>query len=169
MNLINKEYIKIDKLGIFSEILSASDKEDKEKLIFFQKLLHTVMDYKKENKHNTETIYIRISDLKEPEILKISEIPIERQTILNSILYATFNNDTDMIKKLISKTIMKNEVLPNELGDTLDYVLAHSIDMNEYITGENERLIYSDKKNKLEKGYIYNLKENKNYKKLILK
>ena len=42
MNLINKEYIKIDHLDIFEETLKASDEENKEKLIFFQKLLHTL-------------------------------------------------------------------------------------------------------------------------------
>lgn len=168
MNLINKEYIKIDHLDIFEETLKASDEENKEKLIFFQKLLHTITDYKKKNKHHIGIVYIKISELKNPKILNISEIPIERQTILNAILYATFNNDIDMIKRLISKTIMKNEVLPSELEDTiLDYILDHSIDMNEYLTDEKERLIYSDKSNQLEKGYIYRIKEKS--KKLILK
>ena len=65
------------------------------------------------------------------------------------------NNDIDIAIKL-KPYIYKKSVLPTELGDMLDYVLEHNIDICEYLNGENLRIIYNDKLNKFEKGYIYN-------------
>ena len=168
MYLVNEEYIEINEFGIFTEIVRASDKNDFKRVKFFEQLLQIVLNYKKKNKRNIETIYIRISDLKEPEMLKISEIPIERQVILNALLYAAFENDIDMIKEISSLSIGKNELLSNELGNTLNYILCHSIDMNEYLTNEKERIIYNERLKELETGYIYQSKENILSKKKIL-
>jgi len=169
MKQVNYEYIKLNKYLIFLEIVKASDEEDDKKLEFFQKIIRTILTYEKTNREHINEFYIRISDLEKQEYLKIKEITVERQTILNAILFAVFNNDIETLKKLTSIPIHKNEIPQSELGDNLDYILNHSIDLNEYIMGENERIIYSDKKNTLEKGYIYNLQENKSYQRLRLK
>ncbi len=41
------------------------------------------------------------------------------------------------------------------MSELFDYVLEHSIDINELTKEEKEKLIYKEKENKLEKGYVY--------------
>lgn len=154
MELANNQYIKLNKFDIIKEILKATDEEDNSKTIFFQNLLRTVMDYEKKNKLHIECFYIGINELQNQEFFKISEIPITRQTLLNAILIAIFNNDIDIAQKITS-FIIKKELLPSELGDLLDYILNNSIDMKEYIDGEKERFIYNVQENKIEKEYIF--------------
>ena len=127
------------------------------------------MDYNKTNKTHIHEFYIRISDIENYEYFKTKEITIERQTIQNAILFAAYNNDIEILKQLTTIPIQKYELSQEEVGENLDYILNHSIDINEYISGEEERIVYDIKENKLEKTYIFNHQENKSYQRLKLK
>ena len=166
MNLVNYEYIKLDTFSIFTEIIKSLDEEDDARLNFFQKLNGIIMDYEREYRIHISDFYIRISDLENQQCLNIDKIPVERQIVLNSILYAVYNNDLEMLDKLTSIDIQNYEILQSELGGNLNYILNHSMDINEYINGEEERLVYVEKESKLEKTYIFNYRKKEKSKKL---
>ena len=71
-------------------------------------------------------------------------------------------NETHMALKL-QPYLQKNKIFINELGDMLDYVLDHNIDINEYFNGEQAKIIYNEQENNFEKGYIYNNEELKKH------
>lgn len=73
--------------------------------------------------------------------------------ILNAILYAAYNMDIEMLQKLTVIPIQKQQLSQDELGDNLDYILNHSINLNEYINGEKDRIVYNVKYN--DKLYIF--------------
>ena len=169
MNLVNYEYIKLHRFLIFLEILEASEEKDDNKLEFFQKIIRTIIDYEKNNRIHINDFYIKITDLENQEYFKTKEITIERETILNAILFAAYNNDIEMLKQLTIIPVQKHEISQSEIGENLDYILNHSIDINEYITGEEERLVYDIKENRIEKAYIFSCHENKSYQRLKIK
>lgn len=169
MSLINYEYMKLHRFLIFLEIVTAADKGDDNKLEFFQKIIRTIMDYEKANGIHINDFYIRITELEQQEYLKEMEVTIERQTILNAILFAVYNNDIEMLNKIRLIPIQKSQLSQSEVGENLDYILNHSIDIEEYIMGEEERIVYNIKENKLEKRYIFNVEESKSYQRLRLK
>ena len=169
MNLINYEYIKLPRFSAFREAVIASDENNTNKLKFFEKIISTMIDYEKENRTHIDELYIKTSDLQIQQYIKIEEIPIARESILNAILFAVYDNDIEMLKKLRLIPIKKYELSQDELGDNLDYILNHSININEYMHSEREKLIYNIKENKIEKAYIFNHQENKNYQRLKLK
>ena len=160
MELINKQYIRLNEYEIFLEIVKASDEHNNEKVNFFEKLLETFMNYKKANRiHNIGYIYISINDLIHKDNLNIESIPITRETIMNAALYALYNNDVDIASRL-SKFFERRETIPYELGELSDYVLTYGIDMSEYFNNKlfnrpSTHIIYNEIKNKLEEGYIY--------------
>lgn len=166
MNLVNHKYVILDRLSIFLEIVEASEQNDDNKLEFFQEMYRTIMEYEKANRICLSEFYIRIDDIENHEYFKTKEITIEREIILNAILFAAYNNDIEILKQLTSITINKYELSQDELGENLDYVLNHSMDINEYISGEEERFVYNIKENKIEKAYVFKEQQQKSYQRL---
>ena len=138
MNLVNYEYVKLEKFLIFLEIVEASEQNDDNKLEFFQKMYRTFMNYEKANRIYLNEFYIRIDDIDNHEYFKTKEITIEREIILNAILFAAYDNDIEILNKLTLIPINKYELSQDDLGKNLDYILTHSMDINEYISGEEE-------------------------------
>lgn len=165
MKLANSQYIKLDKFSIFSELVKATDEKNNAKMMFFKKLLQTITKYEKERKQSIDTIYISLTDLRDSEIFKILELSIERQLLLNATIFAMYNGDIEIAKNLTS-FFSEREVHTNELGELSSYVLEHSINMDEFIEGERERIIYNKKENKIENGYIFLMKNCSNKKTL---
>jgi cobalamin biosynthesis Co2+ chelatase CbiK len=112
---------------------------------------------------NGTEYHFKIKDTVDKYIDKFENIPITRQTIINAMLLSILNDEIDMSIKL-KQFLSKDQILPNELGDLLDYVLEHNVSVTEYFKGEEPKLIYNEEKNKLEIGYI---NDNENIKKLI--
>ena len=130
--------------------------------------MRVFFDYELEKKKHISYIYISTDNSYIKKFLEKSEIFISRQTVLNALIFATVNNDIDIVQKL-SLIISKKEFLPSELGDLLEYVLTHSMDINEYFDGEKQRFIYNDTENRLEEGYVFKIKQPENNKQLKLK
>lgn len=159
MELITSKYIKMSKFDLFTQIVAAQDEKKYKKLKFFRKLVNSVMEYEREKKRTViDYIYVSVDCLKDFGILDVSNLPISRQSVLNAILFATFAGDIEMVQKL-SAFMNKTQNDPLELGDILSYVLKHSMDINEYMSIEQERYIYNVDSNKIEKGKIYSLDE----------
>ena len=68
------------------------------------------MDYERANKTLINEFYIKISDIETQEHLKDIEITVERQMILNAILYAAYNMDIEMLQKLTAIPIQKHQL-----------------------------------------------------------
>ena len=162
MELVNKKYIKIDRFDIFGEQLKATEQNDKQKSIYFGKLIRSLLDYEKEEKKFIKSIYINNESNFVKKHVNFDEVIIKRQTIINAILLLMIKNETDIALKL--KTFLhKDKIFISELGDMLHYVLDHNVDINEYFNGEQAKIIYNEQTNSFEKGYIYSNEELKKH------
>jgi len=162
MELINNEYIKLDKLDIFGGQIEALEESDKQKGEYYSKLISSLLDYEKQKKKFIKSIYIDKESTFVKKFINLDDLTITRQTIINALLLSMMKNETHMILKL-QPYLQKNKIFINELGDMLDYVLDHNIDINEYFNGEQAKIIYNEQENNFEKGYIYNNEELKKY------
>ena len=154
MELVNKKYVKMHKFDIFTEMVkvgATEEKQDEERVSFFQKMLNVVMEYERNTKPRTyvEEFYVSVDDL------DISDAEITRDTIINAIVYASITKDFHMVKELTPYLYCKRYkvVVGN---DDLDYILEHGMDADTFIDGEEEKLIYHPETESLEYGYIHN-------------
>ena len=153
MELINNNFIKLSKIDIFLEI---QNQENIAKLNFFQRLLNVILEYERLEKVKFDYIYMSIKDLLDLNILDLNKIPITRNSLFNATLFAIYSGEVEVAQKL-QKYFYKDNIYKEEIPDLFNYVLEHSIDMNEYFNGERKRLVYSNTNNKLEEEYIYTL------------
>lgn len=153
MELINNNFIKLSKIDIFLEI---QNQENIAKLNFFQRLLNVILEYERLEKVKFDYIYMSIKDLLDLNILDLNKIPITRNSLFNATLFAIYSGEVEVAQKL-RKYFYKDKIYKEEIPDLFNYVLEHSIDMNEYFNGERKRLVYSNTNNKLEEEYIYTL------------
>ena len=154
MELVNKKYVKMHKFDIFTEMVkvgATEEKQDEERVSFFQKMLNVVMDYERNTKPRTyvEEFYVSVDDL------DISDADVTRQTIINALVYASITKDFHMVKEITPYLYCKRYkvVVGN---DVLDYILEHGMDTDTFIDGEEEKLIYHPETESLEYGYIHN-------------
>lgn len=155
MELINNNFIKLSKFDILLEIQNS---ENIVKLNFFQRLLHVILEYERVQKEFVDFVYISIKDLSSLNIFNLNQIPLTRNSIFNATLFAINENNLDVAQKL-KEYFSKEKIYKEEMPELFSYVLEHNIDMNEYFSGERQKLIYSDSDCKLEKGYIYLINE----------
>lgn len=155
MYLVNKNYIKIDTLDIFSALANGKDKK---MIKFFQKIQGLVFDNKNPNyrygAYDREGIYISIKDLINKNIFDISKLEIKSESIMNASMIALYNDDLETAQKL-SFYFEKPSYAKEELGELADYVLENSMSISEYLYGISECFIYKEKKNVIETGYIF--------------
>lgn len=153
MELINNNFIKLSKIDIFLEI---QNQENIAKLNFFQRLLNVILEYERLEKVKFDYIYMSIKDLLDLNILDLNKILITRNSLFNATLFAIYSDEVEVAQKL-RKYFYKDKIYEEEIPYLFNYVLEHSIDMNEYFNGERKRLVYSNTNNKLEEEYIYTL------------
>ncbi|MBQ7141287.1 MAG: hypothetical protein IJO32_07290 [Bacilli bacterium] len=154
MELINKEYAKIDKIDLFIEQVRASSNDNKFNLKFFQDLTRTMYDYEKENHKTINELYIKTDSPCYKELSKTILFPIERQTIINAMIFAIMNNQTNIALQL-KEYIKQNRIFPSQLGSLSDYVLTNGMNTNELFNGEKDKFIYNTIKNKIEIEKIF--------------
>lgn len=136
--------------------LEIQNQENIAKLNFFQRLLNVILEYERLEKVKFDYIYMSIKDLLDLNILDLNKIPITRNSLFNATLFAIYSGEVEVAQKL-RKYFYKDKIYKEEIPDLFNYVLEHSIDMNEYFNGERKRLVYSNTNNKLEEEYIYTL------------
>lgn len=165
MELINNKYIKINRNDIFLGQAKALNANNKVILKYYENLTKVLIDYEKETKEFVKEIYISKESKYICHFLLDFNISINRQSVLNALIFATLSNEVDITRKL-SEIILNRDKDFEKSEKLLNYILNHSMDINEYIDGESERLIYNDVNNKFEKRLIYennNLKLTKKY------
>ena len=154
MELVNKKYVKMHKFDIFTEMVkvgATEEKQDEERVSFFQKMLNVVMEYERNTKPRTyvEEFYVSVDDL------DISDAEITRDIIINALVYASITKDFHMVKEITPYLYCKRYKVV-EGNDDLDYILEHGMDTDTFIDGEEEKLIYHPETESLEYGYIRN-------------
>lgn len=161
MELVNSNYVRIEKFDVFSLMNKYVEKQEYEKLDFVQKIFNKMCEYEKDNKVYIKDVYVSINSdifVDEYDFMMLS---IERSSIINAYYYSCLNGDEIKDLKFYS---IKKDVKACELGEHLDYVLNNTINPDEYFDGEKERYIYNLEKDCIEKGYIYS---NTNEKKFV--
>ena len=154
MEIINNEYIKVEKIDIMEQLVKAQDDEDINSFGFFKNLLDTILNYENANGFLRE-VYCHKSEF--PKNL-IETLPIKRQTMINAYLYASwvdFALKDELVYLLLENQITYNQLKAIKGEDFTDFVLEHSMDMNEFFDGEKPRTIYIAEEKDLEKAYIY--------------
>lgn len=152
MELINKKYVKMHKCDIFIQMVKAGATEkvqDNEKVEYFQTLLTNVINYEKETKSRIEEFYIPIEDI------DINDAEVTREIIINALVYASISKNFKMIQKITPYLYAKNYKL--SIGNKIiEYILEHGINVDEFIDGEEEKLIYNKEQETFSYGYIHN-------------
>ncbi len=156
MELVNNEYVKLEKIDIFSEAAKSMKKQDNYLSQYFQGTMEATLKYEKENNIFVNEIYIPTDDLVDS---LVELLPIKRQTLINAYFFANAEHNNEIASKLLLDILEKeSEYCTFKFmrgSDITDYVLEHSIDVNEYYDGEKPRLVYNAQENTLKDAYIY--------------
>ena len=119
------------------------------KVEYFKNLLNVVMNYEKETRRKIDDFYIPVKDI------DITDTEITRETIIHALGYASITKEFHMVMAITPYLYAKSYKY-SENNDILDYILEHAIPTQQYIDGEEEKLIFNSDNNSLEYGYIYN-------------
>ncbi|MGM9849488.1 MAG: hypothetical protein ACI31V_01155 [Bacilli bacterium] len=148
MERINKKYVMLDKIDLLCSL-----NDEIENIDVIKNILSCISNYEKENKDYVGNFYLSVDSLYYSELSKIFDFQIKRNSILNAFIYAGHTKNLQMIFNLNS-FLSYNEVSINKLGNLSDYVLEHSINFNEYIDGQEKKLVFDEEKGFYE-DYIY--------------
>ena len=144
MERVNNSYVKINKFDLLCNF-------DNDKSGVIRSLLNYIFAYEKDNKGAyVGDFYMDVNGLYYSRLASVYEFPVKRESIINSFIYAGYKKDLNMVFQLNS-FICLNSVSLDQLGNVSDYVLSHSIDFNEYLDGEKEKLVFDD----VNQSFIY--------------
>jgi len=149
MERVNREFVKLNKIDL---LYILNEKSSCVNII--KKLLSCIFDYEKVNKSYVGDFYLSVDSLYYVGLSKSFKFPIRRNVLLNSFNYAAYTKDLEMLYRL-NPFISKKEVSIESLGSLLNYVLDHSICFDEYLDGEEKKLIFDDNTNGFKQGFIY--------------
>lgn len=159
MELVNKEFAKLDKIDL---ICLMSDESNN----VVSGLLNTIIQYETINNNYVGEFYINTNGIYFNELNNIHKFMISRNSLLNAFIYAGYNHDLEELFKL-NNYISSKYVSLEELGNLSDYVLCHSIDFDEYCDGEKEKLIFDEVSNTFIKNFVFKNNSNKKFFKKI--
>ena len=158
MEFINKFYVKVDK----NDLLDHSNDDSLARDTILE-MLDIVNMYEKENSVSINSFYLSVLSKYYRDLLSIFYIPIKRDILINAYMQSLIlENDEKM--GMIANSIMDKELYPKDNCVLFNYVLEHSMDIEEFINGQTEKLVLNHKTKKFEMNYIYNTFE-KNKKK----
>lgn len=149
MERVNRDFVKLNKIDLLCLL---NDKSSCDNII--KNLLSCIFDYEKVNKLYVGDFYLSVDSLYYVGLSKTFDFLIKRSILLNSFNYAAYTKDLEMLYKL-NPFISKKEVSTESLGSLLNYVLDHSICFDEYLDGEEKKLIFDDSTNGFKQGFIY--------------
>ena len=159
MELINNKYVVFDKMELILYQMEAFGNKNEKKANYFANLINVILNYEKENNEYVGFIHVNYNDLGFKESFGPLTLSVSRKTLSNVLLFAAYNNDIDVLLDL-GGCLSEDVFDISQLGELKDYILEHSIDINEYFEGEKERFIYDEEKNSIKKGYVYSEKKN---------
>ena len=159
MDLVNKDFVRLSK----TDILVMLANEDKVINDDLTKILKAILKYEN-GKTFISDIYVNKNSVYLSNVINKYGLIIKRQTLANALIYAMCEDNMDVANQ-IKKDINVEYVEAEQLGDTLSYVLEHSLDINEVFGNEKSRLIFDDQKQELIESTFTNYsKENSDIK-----
>lgn len=154
MELVNKEFAKVDKVDLFYLTTDDSSKG------VADKLLKDVLQYEKENNTYVGEFYISTDGLYYHDLNNVNKFMVSRKSLLNALNYAGYTLAWDVILKL-QPFISKKQVFLEELGNLSDFVMDHSMDFNEFCDGQEKKLIFDENSNSFKNDFIYKTDDKK--------
>lgn len=154
MELVNKEFAKVDKVDLFYLATDDSSKG------VADKLLKDVLQYEKENNTYVGEFYLSTDGLYYHDLNNVNKFMVSRKSLLNALNYAGYTLAWDVILKL-QPFISKKQVFLEELGNLSDFVMDHSMDFNEFCDGQEEKLIFDENSNSFKNDFIYKTDDKK--------
>lgn len=136
MERINKNYVRLDKFDLL-----CNSENDKSGVV--RDLLMCISEYEMSNNEYVGDFYMNVNGTYYSKLSSVYEFPIIRSSIINSFIYAGYKKDLNMLFQL-NLFVCLDSVSLDKLGNLSNYVLEHSIDFNEYLDGENEKLVFDD-------------------------
>lgn len=150
MEFINKFYVKVDKNDLLGHLQDDSLARDT-----ILELLSIVNNYEKETSASIDSFYLSVLSNYYRDLLSIFYIPIKRDILINAYMQSLVLEDDEKMA-LIANSIMDSELYFKQNCSLFNYVLEHSMDIEEFINGQTEKLVLNHKTKKLEMNYIYN-------------
>lgn len=158
MERVNNSYVKINKFDLLCNF-------DNDKSGVIRSLLNYIFAYEKDNKGAyVGDFYMNVNGPYCSRLFSVYEFQISRNSLINSFLYAGYDKDLNMLFQLHS-FVSLDFVSIDRLGNLSSYVLEHSIDFNEFLDGEKEKLVFDDKSCTFVEKYIYDKSSIKSLKK----
>lgn len=154
MELVNKEFAKVNQVDLF---YLASDDSSKG---VANKLLEAVFKYERENSKYVGEFYLSTDGLYYQVLNNVNKFMVSRKSLLNALNYAGYTLAWDIILKL-QPFISKKQVFLEELGNLSDFVMDHSMDFNEFCDGQEEKLIFDENSNSFKNDFIYKTDDKK--------
>ena len=154
MELVNKEFAKVDKVDLFYLTTDDSSKG------VADKLLKDVLQYEKENNTYVGEFYLSTDGLYYHDLNNVNKFMVSRKSLLNALNYAGYTLAWDVILKL-QPFISKKQVFLEELGNLSDFVMDHSMDFNEFCDGQEKKLIFDENSNSFKNDFIYKTDDKK--------
>ena len=154
MELVNKEFAKVDKVDLFYLTTDDSSKG------VADKLLKDVLQYEKENNTYVGEFYLSTDGLYYHDLNNVNKFMVSRKSLLNALNYAGYTLAWDVILKL-QPFISKKQVFLEELGNLSDFVMNHSMNFNEFCDGQEKKLIFDENSNSFKNDFIYKTDDKK--------
>lgn len=154
MELVNNDFAKVDKVDLLYLTTDDSSKG------VADKLLKDVLQYEKENNTYVGEFYLSTDGLYYHDLNNVNKFMVSRKSLLNALNYAGYTLAWDVILKL-QPFISKKQVFLEELGNLSDFVMAHSMDFNEFCDGQEEKLIFDENSNSFKNDFIYKTDDKK--------
>lgn len=150
MEFINKFYVKVDK----KDLSDCINNEFCDTSLIFE-MFNCINEYENMNGVSVDSFYLSVLSKHYRCLSNIFSIPIKRSTLINAYIQSLILQDQ---KKLIllSDYIMHKELSFKENICLFNYVLNHSMDIDEFLNGQDLKLVFNDETCELEKNYIYN-------------
>lgn len=155
--IVNKEYIKITVPNLFLLKLIAAENE--ESIESLNNLFNARYEYERNNRGINKEIYLSKNSECFKEIEKLGFIYIDRESLVNASMYAVSEENYRMVRFIrpyLSEEIINYNILNEINSEVVDYILEHSMPIEECYGKEKERIIYDENTDTASKGYIYN-------------
>lgn len=156
MELVNKNYVRLDTFEVGGEYLDALENGEEKKAKYFQKLSSAKAKYESENRTYIGNIFIRIDDESFANLrFNVMEIPIKRVTLVNAFFIASYCFNIEMQTKLAG-LLSQDYVLPKELDEeVLEYILNNSMDIYDFLNDRNREYFVYRNGEELTKGTVF--------------
>ncbi len=149
MEFINKFYVKVDKQDLINYV---NDKIYDSSLVL--EMLDSINEYEKNTGDDVSSFYLSVISKYYRSLSNYFSIPIKRDILINAYMQSLIL-EKNMEMSSLSEFIINKELNFKENCNLFNYVLEHSMDIDEFLNGQKEKLIFNEKTG-LEMGYIYN-------------